>query len=578
MPTDVDISGSWSNAAGASSYTNVADVDFSGSSTQNIAGINAFHNLNINKTGSTVTATGTITLDDGSNGGSMTISADDVMTGSANYSLLGDWSNSGTFSTTGTVNFNGSLVQNISGDNTFGSLIIDNANGVNMADDITTTIANELTVTSGTLNTGGGVATIIFNGTGEQSINGSVTFNNLIKLSGDALTLSGSSVVNGNLTLTEGIINTTNSDMLTIRANGAVLGGSVNSYINGPLSHLENATAADVKRFPLGNNGVYRPITLNLTQAVATERSYTAVLNEGAPVSRTLPTMPEELVRVSGLRYYTITQSPAAPVSSATVTIDYHADDLVDDGPSLRIAKSDGAGNWVNIGGTGNNPDPATPGVFAGGSITSATFTTFSDFVLASSSTPNNPLPIELIHLGGEADDKQVRLHWGTAWENNNDYFEIERSADGKNFMSIGKVAGAGNSTIEQQYQFVDKNPLLGSAYYRLRQTDFDGKYTHSKIVLLNFYPESEYYASISPNPVEGGKTVLQLGGLKAGTVVQVSLVHTSGKIVHQMKWNADHTGMIEKEISGLDRLASGVYSLLLTSDHFNDALKLIIP
>lgn len=579
--TDIDLSGNWSNAAGATAYINVASLTLNGSANQSIAGTNVFHNLNVNKSGigHTVTTVGTITLNDGSNGGSLTISADEVVSGSANYNLLGNWNNSGTFTTTGTVNFNGSLAQNISGDNTFGSLIIDNASGVSMADDITTTISSDFTVSSGTpLNTGGGTATIVFDGAGEQSINGSVTFNNLSKLSGDTLTLSGSSVVNGNLTLTDGIINTTNSDMLTIGADGAILGGSTDSYINGPLSHLENSTAANVKRFPLGNNGVYRPITLNLAQADATERSYTAVLNEGAPLSRTLPATPEELVRVSGLRYYTITQSPSAAVSSATVTIDYNADDLVDDGPSLRIAKSDGAGNWVNIGGTGNNPDPATPGVFAGGSITSGTFTTFSDFVLASSSTPNNPLPIELLHFGGQADEEEIRLHWATAWEDNNDYFEIERSADGKTFMSIGKVAGAGNSTTEQQYQFVDRNPLLGSAYYRLRQTDFDGKYTHSKIVLLNFYPEAEYYASISPNPVEGGRTVLQLVGVKAATVVQVSLVHTSGKIICQMKWNADHRGIIEKEISGLDHLASGIYSLLLTSDYFSDSLKLIIP
>ncbi|MDF9800738.1 hypothetical protein OKW21_006001 [Catalinimonas alkaloidigena] len=415
-PTNVEISGNWSNAAGAAAYTNVEDLDLSGSANQNIIGTNTFHNLTINKSGAgpVVTATGTITLDDGSNGGSMTISADDIVNGSANYNLLGDWSNSGSFSTTGTVNFNGALAQDISGNNTFGSLIIDNAVGVNMADDVITTINSDLTVTSGTpLNTGGGTATVVFDGTGAQNINGSVTFNNLTKLTGTILTLSGSSVVNGELTLGTGVINTTNSDMLTIGTNGSVSGGSTTSYIDGPLRHLESSTAAKVKRFPFGNNGVYRPITLNLAQADATERSYTAVLTEGPPAKRTLPTVPEKLLRVSGARHYSITQSPAAAVSSATVTIEYNADDEVDDGPALRIAKSDGAGNWVNIGGGGSSPDPADPGVFTSGIITSGTFTTFSDFVLASSSAPNNPLPIELLYFGGQVDEEQVHLILG---------------------------------------------------------------------------------------------------------------------------------------------------------------------
>ncbi|MDF9800739.1 hypothetical protein OKW21_006002 [Catalinimonas alkaloidigena] len=144
--------------------------------------------------------------------------------------------------------------------------------------------------------------------------------------------------------------------------------------------------------------------------------------------------------------------------------------------------------------------------------------------------------------------------------------------------MTIGKIAGAGNSTVEQLYQLVDKEPLLGSAYYRLRQTDFDGESTYSKIILLTFYPEAKHYSDLSPNPVAGGKTVLRLGGMQAGTKVRVSLVHMSGKIIRRFEVSANQIGAVEWEMSGLDSLASGVYSVLISTEQFNETLRLIIP
>ena len=58
-----------------------------------------------------------------------------------------------------------------------------------------------------------------------------------------------------------------------------------------------------------------------------------------------------------------------------------------------------------------------------------------------------SPLPIELLSFDGKIKDGTSYLTWKTASEINNDYFEIEKSTDGINFESIGKVTGAGNST-----------------------------------------------------------------------------------------------------------------------------------
>ena len=581
--TDIDITGNWSNASGsgASAYSNVQDLTLSGNANQNISGVNGFHNLNISKSGGggtrTVTISGTVILNDGASGGGMTVSNHDVVNGTANYNLLGDWTNDGTFSTSGTVNFNGTAAQSISGDNSFGSLIIDNAAGVSITDQLTTTIANDLTVTSGTFSTGTGTATVVFDGMGEQQINGSVTFNNLTKQAGDTLRLSGNSTVNGTLTLTEGIINTTSSDLLIIGPDGDIPSGSVNSYVNGPLQHTENSTTADTKLFPFGNDGVYRPITLNLTQADATVRTYTGSITEGAPPSRTLPTGADSLTRVSAFRYYTITQSPSAAVTAASVTIDYNVDDRSDDGPTLRIAKSDGAGNWINIGGTGS-ASGTEPGDFVAGTITSGNFTTFSDFVLASSSEPLNPLPIELLSFSGEVAGETVELKWVTAWEKNNDIFVVERSEDGVNFTAIGEVHGAGDRQAEFSYNFTDAQPLQGIAYYRLKQVDIDGNFDYSRIISLTYLREVTFVAGVYPNPAENGQTVLRIEGAAPNSTLQLKMIHASGRVVKTIQLQSDEAGSVTEKIASLNRLASGVYTLLITGGHVNEAIRLVLP
>jgi hypothetical protein len=72
-----------------------------------------------------------------------------------------------------------------------------------------------------------------------------------------------------------------------------------------------------------------------------------------------------------------------------------------------------------------------------------------------------------------------VVLEWATGSEINNDFFTIERSLDVEHAEIIGYLDGAGNSTQTLWYSFVDQNPLPGISYYRLKQTDFDGKFEY---------------------------------------------------------------------------------------------------
>lgn len=101
--------------------------------------------------------------------------------------------------------------------------------------------------------------------------------------------------------------------------------------------------------------------------------------------------------------------------------------------------------------------------------------------------------------------DQSVICEWSTAREMNNELFEIERSLDGMVFESIGEVPGAGNSNSVQSYDFTDTHPLTGTSYYRLRQVDFDGRFTYSEVrkVELTFQPDLALEYTFYPNPVK---------------------------------------------------------------------------
>jgi hypothetical protein len=88
---------------------------------------------------------------------------------------------------------------------------------------------------------------------------------------------------------------------------------------------------------------------------------------------------------------------------------------------------------------------------------------------------PSQALPVELVQFTVNGMNYTNSVEWSTASEINNDYFNVERSADGINFEPIGKVEGAGNSSTKMNYAWIDFNPLSGVSYYRLVQNDFDG-------------------------------------------------------------------------------------------------------
>ncbi|MBC6995466.1 T9SS type A sorting domain-containing protein [Neolewinella lacunae] len=127
--------------------------------------------------------------------------------------------------------------------------------------------------------------------------------------------------------------------------------------------------------------------------------------------------------------------------------------------------------------------------------------------------TVDQSLPVVFTDFTARATEKDgVVLQWFTQNEENNDRFEVERSLDGRSFVQLGAVAGAGESQTEQGYSFRDRFPLPGENFYRLRQVDVDGRSAYSSVVGVNLAAG----LALFPNPAQDE---LQLPGFAGGAV-----------------------------------------------------------
>ncbi len=115
-------------------------------------------------------------------------------------------------------------------------------------------------------------------------------------------------------------------------------------------------------------------------------------------------------------------------------------------------------------------------------------------------------LPVEFLDFSANLKDQSVFIDWITGSEVNNDYFEVERSFDGKTWEIIGMVDGAGNSNQIHKYQYIDHHPDPGMNYYRLKQMDYNGQYEYSSIEKVNI--DLNYEMRLYPNPTHDQLTL----------------------------------------------------------------------
>lgn len=140
-------------------------------------------------------------------------------------------------------------------------------------------------------------------------------------------------------------------------------------------------------------------------------------------------------------------------------------------------------------------------------------------------------LPVELVSFNDLLFKNNVKLNWATANEINNSGFEIEKSIDGERFKSIGFIKALGNAT--NNYEFEDVNAANGKSlklFYRLKQVDKDGKFTYTKVEVVNLPVEKVYTLSSFENPITN--EIRLLVGTNKETNLTISITNSNGQIV----------------------------------------------
>lgn len=164
--------------------------------------------------------------------------------------------------------------------------------------------------------------------------------------------------------------------------------------------------------------------------------------------------------------------------------------------------------------------------IYAGGSS--------DGFAFSSAGTPDQgvPLPITLLSFTAHRQEKQVLLSWQTSMENDNDHFEVERSADGGRFQWLTSVASnQGTGNTQQYYQAIDPSPFPAFNYYRLKQVDKDGKAWYSKVLIVDMSNNTLASAiTVYPNPA--GETIsMDITSSRSVSTI-ILLYNTAGTLV----------------------------------------------
>ena len=179
----------------------------------------------------------------------------------------------------------------------------------------------------------------------------------------------------------------------------------------------------------------------------------------------------------------------------------------------------------------------ATDKIYLGGSFANVAnidnlpnaFSTITarDIFMAKFSVPET-LPVTLEKFTAVVQQSEVLTRWTVSAQINNHYFEVERSADGKQFQTVGRVMGCADCAARMDYQLTDTDPLPGISYYRLKQTDIDKNYSYSKIVRVSFY-NNKGDLKLIPTATTGDFTMAYFNQTNKTQSAVVRLVNASG-------------------------------------------------
>lgn len=284
----------------------------------------------------------------------------------------------------------------------------------------------------------------------------------------------GGNVIGNNFVPIDGATTLRWDDGVNFNSVGLTAGGTFEAAARFPASVVGPLTGQYIKQVMtfIGDPGtltlkIYGAGTATTPGAVLYTQSFTALTDEWKTIDLTTPVLLDGGdVWVSIEVVHTASLFPAG----------------TDDGPAVVD------GDWIFNGGTWSRLSVIAPTLNYNWNIAAVV---------------DEIIPVELTSFSASVNDGQVNLNWQTATETNNYGFEVQRSSEDYEFVTIGFIEGNGTTTEAQNYSYSDKSVTPGVFTYRLKQVDYDGKFEYSNEIEVDFTSVPTAYSLNQnfPNP-----------------------------------------------------------------------------
>ncbi|WP_375558762.1 hypothetical protein ACE193_13550 [Bernardetia sp. OM2101] len=404
------------------------------------------------------------------------------------------------------------------------NLTIQNTGYLDMDDDVgfindgTINIRGNWINNIGTSNFEEGESLVVFEGGNNQSITtvgGEESFYDVTLNCGRDLTINNETIIKREFLFQSGNVFAATTNPLTFDVDAFYTDANADRHIRGASRRRSNKI--EDFTFPIGKIGVYRPLTIHTKNTGTITQFFAEYFFAGYG---TYQPVVIPLDHVSQIEYWNLNREVG--ISDAQITLSWGIESEVGNLGSLVVAHWTNANQWESRGNT------MTTGNTTSGTVKSAQdITQFSPFTLGTIDNLN-PLPVTWLSFDAKYNQEQdnVFLEWKTLSEYQNQLFAIERSDNGIDFEEIGVKKGNLNARSVKNYQFWDFEPLHTKTYYRIKQTDTNGKFTYSNVRMI----ETENERKIGVTNYQN-KTILY-ANLKEATKAKVNIYNMNGNIV----------------------------------------------
>ena len=191
------------------------------------------------------------------------------------------------------------------------------------------------------------------------------------------------------------------------------------------------------------------------------------------------------------------------------------------------------------------------------------------DNIIVDTTWPNmvSLLPIKLKSFNSAYKNNSVILNWQSMYENNFDFYQLEKSTDANQFTTVATIKGKSINGNAADYSFTDASIVKDKQYYRLKMVNRDGSFNYSQVITSS--SKSTLEISLYPNPVNNLLIVTHSQLSEIGTL---QIFNQEGKLV---KSTTTQKGTAQTTVD-VESLNKGAYALYFLVNGNSSVLKFV--